>query len=242
MESFLKDFAQRTIVNLEHIERYKDLYEYTQPNEQCERLLFEFTQLMNSLLGLIVIPLEASKHTMPVNRREYKNCLLRNESTLEKASGSDYNAIKSLLIKCSEEQRLFCDYEDEFLDEEKKVLMVHRFITHIRNAIAHGGSRGLHFFPIDEHDEISHVIFYDNNEAARRPSNEISEFSVKLSVIELRDLVLNIKKLYCEFEDEEKYVHEKLRKYKSDIFMLESLMKLDKRPDRKVICFDLNEK
>lgn len=68
IENFLFDFAYRTKTNLEYIEKYYN-----------EDYLYEVTQVINSLLGLIVIPYEASKNM--------------SEKTIKSIAPSDYSSI-----------------------------------------------------------------------------------------------------------------------------------------------------
>lgn len=56
-DNILLDFAQRTKKNLTYIE--------SQVQSSPDKDLFEVTQLINSLLGLLVFPFEKDKHRIP---------------------------------------------------------------------------------------------------------------------------------------------------------------------------------
>ena len=86
VDCFVADFAMRTQNNLQHIndgayiENEKDIKEKT---------FFEVTQLINSLLGLAVIPIEIYKK---------KNYIFRDEE-LERISKSAYDKIVHIINK-----------------------------------------------------------------------------------------------------------------------------------------------
>lgn len=212
MEHFLKDFANRTIHNLQFIEERSEQYS-----------LYEVTQLINSLLGLIIIPVEAYKKTCKIN-----------DKILVQLSEKDYNTINNILNTCKLQNRLYSDYRKNRSEEQKERLNVSNFISHLRNAIAHGGNNGIHFYPVSEYGTISSVIFYDNNEINHK--KEINEFCIKLTVDELRILVVAISNLYCQFEKRNFNVLEKQEKYVSDIKSLEDLLK-DGRTDKTKVIF-----
>lgn len=204
IEYFLEDFAKRTIKNLEYIEK-----EYPQGE------LFEVTQLINSLLGLIIIPVEAYKNTYKKEKKAF-------DKSLKRISPKDYQAIDDLLNRCANENRLFSDYCKNSFENKQNRICVSTFISHIRNSIAHGGNKGIHFYPIEEGKSISKIIFYDNKEC--KDEKRISEFCVKITIDELRILVNNISNLYCKFEKNSK-ITDKQDKYRKDICTLDNLMR-----------------
>lgn len=61
MEYFIADFADRTLANLEQVERMKRAgqFEFNSPGKTEK--LYEVTQLINSFLGLVVLPTEKFK-------------------------------------------------------------------------------------------------------------------------------------------------------------------------------------
>lgn len=198
IESFLRDFSNRTMKNLNTIDRLSR----RKPIDYHE--IYEVTQLINSLLGLVIIPYEASKKAM--------------ESKLKELSYSDYEKIEKLIQRCDSEKRLYTDYEND------KKYPVGSFVRHIRNSVAHGGNRGLHFFPIEEGGQISDVFFYDNNKSIKKLGKDINEFCVKLKIEEIREVVHAVSELYCKFDQHEKDVSKKHRTHKEDIGKLNSLL------------------
>lgn len=222
MEYFLGDFANRTIENLRFIEDGAEQYK-----------LYEVTQLINSLLGLIIIPVENYKKTYKIK-----------DVDLKRISSQDYKVIVNIIEKCEREKRFYSDYERESGSNGK--IYVSNFINHIRNAIAHGGNNGIHFYPVSESGSISSIIFYDNNEVLAKKAKQngrtidINEFCINLSVAELKDLVSAISKLYCKFEKRDTNIRQKQEKYDSDIRKLEGLLQ-NGRPDRTKVIFEFEE-
>ncbi len=214
IEYFLGDFANRTVENL----RYVDL-------ECCDKGLFEVTQLINSLLGLIIIPVEAYKKTCVIDDRK-----------LKATSMEDYEKIEEILDKCKNENRLYCDYQKNQYEKQMQRVCVSKFIGHLRNSVAHGGNNGIHFYPVSGSGNISEIIFYDNNECLK--SNIINEFCIKLTLGELRRLVESISNLYCKFEKKDRDISAKQRKYHEDIRKLEELMH-NGRSDMTKVTFKL---
>lgn len=198
IEYLLADFSNRTIDNLKFVENNANAFN-----------VFEVTQLINSLLGLIIIPVESVKQTQ-IN--DYK---------LEKSSSDDYYKIKELISKCNEEKRLYTDYTGE----RSESLEVSRFIRHLRNSIAHGGNHGIRFYPINESQNISHIIFYDDNTM----TGGNNEFCVKLSIQEIRTIVFSVSKLYCQFEKKNVSVSKKQADYDNEIYRRELLMRDGKK-------------
>ena len=193
VDCFVADFAMRTQNNLQHIndgayiENEKDIKEKT---------FFEVTQLINSLLGLAVIPIEIYKK---------KNYIFRDEE-LERISKSAYDKIVHIINKCETNKNLYSDYKYDYKKtNEKKSLRVTRFLRHIRNSIAHGGNEGLHFFSAEKNSEITNIFFYDN---MKNKNDEIEEFCVNLSIGEVRELVFAISELFSCIE--KKYPNSKL--------------------------------
>ena len=77
IEYFLEDYAKRTMENLEIIEHYSSTRWMNIQGELLkEKKAYEVTQLINSLLGLVLIPMESLKKEND-GRITYKNELHR---------------------------------------------------------------------------------------------------------------------------------------------------------------------
>jgi hypothetical protein len=201
MEQFLGDFAKRTVKNMNYI------FNHTE-----EGNLFEVTQLINSLLGLIIIPAEAYKRK--VKDVQLKHC-----------APTEYKNTYNLIKQCVEENRYYCDYPKNtntiMRGNEHSVV---DFITHIRNAVAHGGNKGIHFFPLEEHGRITSVYFYDNDEITKNESENVHQFCIKLSVAEVKILAQYISKMYFSFEKTDKKAKEKRKEHNQMIHDMNLLM------------------
>lgn len=161
-EYFISDFSERTQIN------YKKILNSRDPDR------YEVTQLINSLLGLVVIPSEA---------------YFRRAGGIEnkKLCREEIKKIDSIVAKCIDEKRYYCDYN---------VLNAIMFIKHIRNSVAHGGDKGLMFYPItDGGDErITSVVFYDEDVEKNK------KFCVEMKIGELREFVNATAELYRKIE------------------------------------------
>ena len=135
IEYFIKDFAERTKFNLEYINNHKDI---DGP--------YEITQMINSLLGIIILPVE-----------KYKDSYIRPLKKDQAKFDESKSAIKNIMDNCKNDNRYRSTYwgSDDPLE----------FLRRLRNAVSHSGNNGLHFYPLTESGEnVSSVIFYDIND------------------------------------------------------------------------------
>ena len=187
MECFIADFAERTKVNFIHIDSFANTPIFSGEELDWDKEVisnnngvFEVTQLINSFLGLIVLPNEKFKKW-----DEKKN---ENMRKIEKK-------IWDMLRVCSKEHRYFNSYPD---NNNAKIM---EFINHLRNAVSHSGKLGLHFYPIVEggDNKITHVIFYDSDYYIKKRyknESEAREFCLKLTVKETAMMAMYIASLY----------------------------------------------
>ena len=168
IEYFIKDFANRTNYNLEYIDSRADKYGP-----------YEVTQLINSLLGLIILPVE-----------EYKNRTMRPQKEHTELYEKTKNNIKDIMSSCELDSRYRCTYRNK--DDPMS------FIKHIKNALSHAGQEGLHFFPLsDEGENVTGMVFYDY---LKNDNDGYAEFCVKLYINELRELAKYTTTLYSTLE------------------------------------------
>ena len=161
IEYFIKDFAKRTKFNLNYI---KDHSKKDGP--------YEVTQMINSLLGIVILPVE-----------KYKGSRIRPPKEDQEEFNKHKDAIKKIMNKCKNDNR----YRSTYYDKDDPI----KFIKHIRNAVSHCGKYGLHFYPLTESDEnVSSIIFYDIDEL-----ND-SEFCIQLTIGELDDITQHASDLY----------------------------------------------
>ena len=178
MEYFISDFAARTKTNLALINKIVD---------SSYHEAYEVTQLINSLLGLVVLPNEKFKKWEEKKSTEMK---------------AVEDKIWELLKICEDNDRYFNSYDDK---ESKNVLL---FIDHIRNSVSHSGKMGLNFYPVVDggDSKITHIIFYDSDYIMKLRRNKknpeiahenAKEFCLKLKVEEAGRLAGHIADLYC---------------------------------------------
>ena len=146
---YIKDFANRTFVNLDIIKRESGNH-------------YEITQLVNSLLGLIVLPHEAY-YDEAYTLKNARFC------------SSELKKIDDIVEECINEKKYYCNYDNK---EQTAV----EIIKHMRNSVAHSGDGRLVFCttPRKEKNVISSIIFYDtdgNHEFCMELSeNQLSKF------------------------------------------------------------------
>lgn len=190
IEYFIKDFAERTKFNLEYINNHKDI---DGP--------YEITQMINSLLGIIILPVE-----------KYKDSYIRPLKKDQAKFDESKSAIKNIMDNCKNDNRYRSTYwgSDDPLE----------FLRRLRNAVSHSGNNGLHFYPLTESGEnVSSVIFYDIND-----KND-SEFCVHLTIEELEVITQKASDLYVILDKKAG----KKAKYEIAVEELQTFLKKGKR-------------
>lgn len=186
IDYFIADFSKRTLSNLKVIEQLKA------ESIQTTNEIFEVTQLINSLFGLIVVTYEAIKPyknpNKPVDRmRSFHS----QERKLKAANTVAYGKIIELIHDLQRSSRYYNSYKEE-KDLTGRLLI--RFVEHMRNSLAHGGDTGLLFHPIvlneNEQDKIKTVIFEDTN-----LNDKTERFIVELDLEEIKLFVLLINEI-----------------------------------------------
>lgn len=198
MNSFISDFAKRTkenlkminilaekekqyyleMINLEEKNHYKVLGK-TDPYKETR--IFEVTQLINSFLGLIILPNEKFKNSKKKDIKE----LRENNKKIDAKMNDVENGVMDLLNKCKG------GYVNSYNDFQKDDV-VFNLCRHLRNAVAH---RGVYFDPLVEGDAIDGIIFYESNYGCHK-LNEDTENEIKDKIIK------KIKKMNIMGEDD----------------------------------------
>lgn len=157
-KELVKDFVNRTNKNLEFIEKRK----FIEKSQETEGKVYEFTQLVNSLFGLIIIPSEL-KH--------------------DKIKDNNDNLIDAKILTQLQENIIGDDYNNM---EFKEIL------RRIRNALAHGNFEikandgkiiGIEFTDKHNGDKTD-----KNPEMNKNPKTE-KEFKIKMGCVLLRKFV-----------------------------------------------------
>lgn len=168
-QEFVKDFSGRTRQNMRVIDAI-----YDEHSDDPEKKVYEVTQVINSLFGMIIVPYEKFKDQ--INKSEY-------------ADINSYKEIKKLIHELDRNKFLRSTYPGD--SEEVGVFS---FIGHLRNALAHSGNGRLNFYPVNsKKDNIKAVYFMDRYE---NQNGRISYFCCRLSVKRIRKLCELIPSLY----------------------------------------------
>lgn len=149
--------------------------------------LYEVTQLINSLMGIAVLPYEMHKeYFKSVDEEKYteenKGKSLKDIQESIKKSAPYVNLGE--YIKCLyDNKKWYSTYtsdlkKDGRLCEDKYVFS---FLGHIRNSTCHSGDNAMSILPLSEGKVIEKILFYDhyNNQ----------EFAMSLSIEELEELI-----------------------------------------------------
>lgn len=189
LEIFVKEFGNRTIHNLNIIKDKKkaDLAK-NKRYDKVEKNNYEVTQLLNSLLGLLVIPFE-----------RYKNS--KDKDLMKMEDTTHYNRIRHFIDKLRKSNRLYNDYPPN-IDKYGEVC---NFIRHLKNSLSHSGNQRIGFCPIRETDKdetIEEIIFSDmkkDDTDQRKKYHFYAKINIKT---ELEDLAQSIHGLYSQLEKE----------------------------------------
>ncbi|MDD5900751.1 MAG: HEPN family nuclease [Lachnospiraceae bacterium] len=144
VDTFISDFATRTMDNLKCVQEHNSRY--------------EVTQLINSLFGLLIVPNEKFKYRSD-NPQKVPDKVFKAESKF-------YDKLKCEFGRLERENRYYNNYPTKELVSE--------IITRFRNALAHSGKEGLHFLPMEEGREISSIIFYDTDNSGHEFCAQLS--------------------------------------------------------------------
>ena len=195
---FLSDYVRRTLINHELIEEIKTRHEngeknfcyeeffreYKQNNSQQfnntferdgETHFYEVTSLINSLYGLVIMPVEKF-----------------NDPSIIQANSKIDQAVQNTINNCKQGQRYYSKDNQENTSN---------FLRHIRNALAHGGNHGIHFYSIGEGQEqqIGGIIFVDYDKYKQKL------WCIKLTIQELQNLTKEIYSFFCTTPDSRNY-------------------------------------
>ena len=154
-QNLVNDYIKRTQANLEVVE--------TIAKSGSESQVYEITQLMNSLFGLLIVPYE-----------RYKD---KNEDDIRYVDG--YQEIVNFINNIANKNKYYSDY---YSDKRYKVTS---FIRHLRNALAHSGNNQVLY--LDKEGKLIGVIFCDNIKDDN--SGEEHEFCVELDFDSLKQIV-----------------------------------------------------
>ncbi len=157
-----------------------NLKQLTQPQNNSSDKLYEITQLLNSLMGVAVLPYEMYKEVF----EEYKSELMDTDEH------ADLKAFIERLYKDHKWNSTFSyDFKNRAIYSgvlDSKI--VFRFLRHLRHVACHSGNNALSLYPLGEGKDISNILFYDYYDD--------SEFAMNLTTSELKELVYKVARFY----------------------------------------------
>ena len=176
----------------------KSLRGLVSTGQMSNKKIYEITQLLNSLMGIAVLPYEMHKEFftyIPDNEKseENKGKSLRDIQNTVKSS-LEYQKLLLYIMKLYKNKQWNTNYGFDInpnngsINEDR---IVFRFLGHLRNATCHSGDNSLSILPLDDGVVIKEVLFYDVN-----PDNKKEEFAMRLTVDDLQDLVNAVSEFY----------------------------------------------
>lgn len=168
--------------------------------------LYEVTQLLNSLMGIAVLPYEMHKEYFQRVDEERQSEANRGNGYQENQdsvkSCPEYKALLAYIMQLHEDDKWKSTYKRDLQDDHvNENNIVFRFLRHMRNVTCHSGDDAISILPLDDGQVITDVMFYDKFESKDDTANpKVEEFAMWLSVSELKDLVFKISEFYSNSE------------------------------------------
>lgn len=176
--------------------------------------LFEVTQLLNSLMGIAVLPYEMHKEVIEMSYYRIKQMKKDDEGEddikdaekkleIKKSilASYSYSALKEEVLKLHQEGKWVTTYKKDLAGdggETNEEIALH-FLKHLRNAVCHSGDNAISILPLEEGLVIKEILFYDKF-YDKNEKKITGEFAMKLSVEELRRLIDCVADFYCNSE------------------------------------------
>lgn len=157
----------------------------TIPNQMKGDNLYEVTQLLNSLMGIAVLPYEMFDEIFWNPKSEDRRKIVKSV---------EYKSLEGYIMDLYGCKKWNSTYSSDKYDngEINKGQLVFSFLKHVRNAVCHSGEDGtLSILPLSEGTIIEEILFYDKN---IKKSKE--KFGMRLSVEEVRNMVERITDFY----------------------------------------------
>ncbi len=150
--------------------------------------LYEVTELLNSMMGIAVLPFEMHREILdPKVGYEKYNSDENQRHRREAETSEEYKVLKRYIQELKENNKWVSSYEND------KDNIVFGFLKHLRDAAAHSGSDCISILPLDGGEIIEEILFYD----VYKPKNEAEqEFAMKLSVEEVIILLKKVADFY----------------------------------------------
>ena len=175
----------------------KEILQIENTEEMNGDNLYEVTQLINSLMGLAVLPYEMHKEYF-----KYTNDAERSENNKGKSLNAIQESVKNKLVykelkkeikKLYNQGKWFSTYPNDLRNGRiNEGRLVFSFLGHIRNTVCHSGNNAMSILPLSEGAVIEEILFYDHDHF----NDCNNEFAMCLSIGELETLVQKIIDFY----------------------------------------------
>lgn len=207
---FVSDFSIRTLENIKKIDKMKEEALLAGCSEDIlQEEHHEVTQLINSLLGMLVVPYEKYK---------FNHDSINSTRENELKSISEYGKLVDFIVNLEKRGKLYNSYESD-------TFVVSCFLKHIRNSVCHSGNNGLFFSPINKKKKVEKILFYDHD------GNE--EFCAELSIGQLRQLLQLVAQMYQKVEEQS--TNDDLKIYNGKVDSYKELLKKSSRWAQKYV-------
>ena len=175
---------------------------YSSMENRPPYLYFDGTQLLNSFLGLIVLPYE-----------RFKNISFSRILTLMKKDKEDYTWLEGLIdrlytdtIPDDNREFIYSSYNKGKELAPGKSCRVVSFWKHLRNSFAHSGDGSLFFFPIADYEkmkDITHIGFFDQlgNRFTKGQQMASSFFLAKIKLDDVREIAARMDRIIRVLEE-----------------------------------------
>lgn len=187
MNRFLADFARRTRANTKWIWERKKAQDL---GKERGKTVYEVTQLINSLYGLIIVPFSIMDFDKGADA----------DGKMKAADAEAYGSLIQLIMTLISERRLRSSYQFFYCRQAgfSHTLKLYEFLRHIRNSLAHGDEKGLLFYPLtDQHEaQIEGIILHD----VYVEDDVVSDFFVKLTINEINFIIQNLIKIFESYQ------------------------------------------
>ena len=188
-KELLHDYIKRSMKNYYTI--YADESQHACCLDEKKECVFEVTQLINSLFGILIMSFEVLKKK---NREEQINDWLKEVNrNMKKVDIDAFDCLSTIVQELKKEHHFYDSYDFDSEKEAREISLIY----HLRNSLAHSGNEGIHFtsgISGNNIHRIESVIFYDKDRLGH-------EFCVELSVKQIEKIVKCLNCIFGNYSD-----------------------------------------
>ena len=192
LKSHLHSVASRLDSSKKQLEeKLKDL---DSTNNIPGNKLYEVTQLINSMMGIAVLPYEMHKEYFKLIS-EVKHPEDNRDSIREDIrSGPEYDDLLNFIRELYRDKKWKTTYKRDLREKNgiREDVIVFQFLRHLRNTVCHSGDDAISILPLDDGQVIREVLFYDT----LGENEEIEEFAMRLTIEEVQKLIRLVADFY----------------------------------------------